>query len=76
MIGRLKLWAGVVAVFVVTLMASWFGGRKSANSDIKARQLEEDLTTAVRAEEIEDDIEALGPDDLRERARKWVRPPQ
>ena len=73
MIGRLQLWASLVAVFAVTLAASWFGGRKSVQTGIKVQRLEDDLATVTRAKEIEDDIEVLGADALRERARKWVR---
>jgi hypothetical protein len=75
-IGRVKLWMSLAGLFVMTLVASWFGGRMSARTDIKVQRLEDDLTTVTRAREIEDEVETLGPDALRERARKWVRPPQ
>jgi hypothetical protein len=76
MIARLKLWAAAVGLVVAALLASWFGGRKSARTDTKIKRLEDDLAAASRAKEIEDEVEAMRPDALRERARKWVRPPQ
>jgi hypothetical protein len=75
-IGRLKTWAALIGLVVTALGASWFGGRKSARTDTKIRRLEDDLATASRAKEIENEVEAMRPDALRERARRWVRPPQ
>jgi hypothetical protein len=52
MIARLKLWAVVAGVFVVTLAATWFGGRKSAQTDIKAKELEDYADTRARMDEV------------------------
>lgn len=76
MIGRLKTWAALAGLVVAALVASWFGGRKSAHTDTKIKRLEDDLATTARAREIENEVEAMRPDALRERARRWVRPPQ
>lgn len=76
MIARLKAWAALAGLVVAALAASWFGGRKSAKTDAKLREAEDDLATAMRARSIENEVEAMRPDALRERARKWVRPPQ
>lgn len=73
MIARLKLWAAAAAAVVTALAASWFAGRKSAQTDAKLRAAEDNLAAALRAEEIEDEVEALGIDALRQRSRKWVR---
>ena len=59
--------------YIAALVTSWFGGRKSAQADIKLQAAEGALKTALRAEEIESEIEALSHDDLKSRARKWVR---
>jgi hypothetical protein len=75
MIARLKLWLAVAGAVIVALAASWLGGRKSAMAGIKAKQTEADLTGSLRAEEIENEVEALTDDDLKRRARKWVRNP-
>jgi HAMP domain-containing protein len=60
-------------LFFTLLAASWFGGRKSALTDVKAKQDKADLKTALRAEEIENEVEALDTDGLKRRSRKWVR---
>lgn len=74
MIARLKFWAVTAALVVSAVLTSWFVGRKSAQTDAKLDQLDDHLTKALRAEEIEDEVDALGNDALRRRARKWVRP--
>jgi uncharacterized protein YdgA (DUF945 family) len=73
MIARLKLWASVAGLGALALLASWFGGKKSAVSSIQAKQAKADLKTAIRAEEIENEVEALDSDALKSRSRKWVR---
>jgi hypothetical protein len=73
MIARLKLIATGFGLFFTLLAASWFGGRKSAQTDIKAKQDKADLKAALRAEEIENEVEALDTDALKRRSRKWVR---
>ena len=75
MIARLKLWSAAAGLVIAALLASWFGGRKSAKIDIKAKA---DLATARairQVEEIENEVEALSPDALERRAAKWVRNP-
>lgn len=73
MIGRLKLYLAAAGAVAFALVASWFGGRKAATADIKVEQAERDLTNALRAKEIEDEVEALDRDALKSRSRKWVR---
>jgi hypothetical protein len=70
MIWRALTWP-FIALFA--LAASWFGGRNAANADTKLDTAEQRLFEALRAKEIENEVEALRPDALRERARKWVR---
>lgn len=73
------IWRAVVAalvkigVVVTAVLASWFGGRKSAATDIKHQQTKQKLDTAVRAKEVESEVEALDSDTLKRRARVWVR---
>lgn len=62
-------------LYVATLAASWFGGRKSAQTDIELQTAKHDLKVVRKAEEIEDEVEVLSPDALRVRSRVWVRKP-
>jgi hypothetical protein len=57
----------------LSLATSWFGGRKSAQADIKLATVERSLRVVRRAEEIENEVEALDSESLKSRARKWVR---
>ncbi len=72
-IAKLKLWAAAVGLVLAALAASWLGGRKAAISDVKAKQAEGRLAAVAKAQEIENEVEALDPDTLKSRARKWVR---
>jgi hypothetical protein len=59
----------------LALAASWFGGRKLAQTDAKLEVALHNLKVVRAAEEIEDEVEVLSPDALRTRARVWVRKP-
>jgi hypothetical protein len=50
-------------------------GRGSALTDDKVRQTKKTLKVALQAKEIENEVEALSTDDLKRRARVWVRNP-
>jgi len=69
-------WAVGVVVALATLAAIWFGGRKSGISAVKAKQNEARLEAAQRAQEVENEVEALDRDTLKRRARRWVRGPK
>ena len=58
---------------VIALAASWFGGRKSAQTDVKLETAEHKLKVVRQAEVIEDEVQALDRDTLQSRSRKWVR---
>lgn len=73
MIARLQIWAAAAAMFIIALAASWFGGRKAAQADIKADRAERRLQTVKEARDVADEIEALDRDTLNARARVWVR---
>lgn len=53
MIARLKLWAAAVGLVVAALLASWFGGRKSARTDTKLEGLED----AVEGYELRNEVD-------------------
>jgi hypothetical protein len=73
MIGRIKLYAGLVGLFVTTLLATWFGGKMTGAANTKAKQAEGRVKAIKQAEEIENEIEALDVDALKRRSTKWVR---
>lgn len=72
-LARLKLWAAGAGILIAALAASWFGGRKSGISDTKAAQTEARLTAVKKAQEVENEVEALDRDALKRRAAVWVR---
>jgi hypothetical protein len=51
-IARLKAWAALAGLVVVGLVASWFGGRKAANTDAKVKRLEDYADTRKRMDEV------------------------
>jgi len=61
----------IVALFA--LVAVWFAGSKSASNVVELKDTKQQLKTSVRSKEIENEVEALDPDALKSRARKWVR---
>jgi hypothetical protein len=73
MIGRLKLYAALVGLFITTLAATWFGGRMTGAANVKAKQAEGRLRAVKEAGEIENEVEALDADTLKRRATRWVR---
>lgn len=63
---RLKLWAMGVGLVVVAFAATWFGGRKSAQTDAKAEELESYVETRKRMDEVARMSDA-------DAARDWLR---
>lgn len=49
---RLKMWSAAFGLIVAALAASWFGGRKSAQADAKAKELEDYADTRKRMDEV------------------------
>lgn len=62
MIGRVKMWSTALAIVVAALLASWFGGKKSA----KTKGLEGYVKTRERM----DDVGRLSDADA---AAEWLR---
>jgi hypothetical protein len=75
MIGRLKLYAVLIGLFITTLAATWFGGKMTGAANTKAKQAEGRLRAVKEAGEIENEVEALDADTLKRRATRWVRNP-
>lgn len=68
---RLKMWSAAFGLVVAALAASWFGGRKSAQADAKAEELEDYADTRKRMDEVGrmSDADAAA-DWLRERGKR------
>jgi len=66
MIARIKLWAAAAGLFIIALAATWFGGRKAAQTDAKARELESYVDTRKRMDEVGRMSDA-------DAARDWLR---
>jgi hypothetical protein len=62
---------GAAAALVAAAFWGWLGWRRV--STIETDHLKDQLSNALRAKEIDNEVEALSPDALRERSRKWVR---
>jgi hypothetical protein len=73
MIGRLKVYAALIGLFITTLAATWFGGKMTGAANVKAKQAERRLRAVKEAGEIENEVEALDADTLKRRSAKWVR---
>ena len=69
-------WVWAVLVGVAGFAAIWFGGRRAGISDVKEKQAEARQKAVKQAQEIENEVEALDRDELKSRARKWVRDPK
>lgn len=70
---RIKVYLAAAATFVAAVALAFLRGRATRESEIKAAENEERLDASRRAREIENEVEALDPDTLRERSRVWLR---
>jgi hypothetical protein len=61
---------GVTALLIVAVI--WLAVRRGWDRR-DAAQSTQRLDEALKAKEIEDEVEALSPDALKSRSRKWVR---
>lgn len=68
---RLKMWSAAFGLVVAALAASWLGGRKAAQTDAKAKELEDYADTRERMDKVDvgDDPSVLR-DWLRERGQQ------
>jgi muramoyltetrapeptide carboxypeptidase LdcA involved in peptidoglycan recycling len=71
MISRIKWVLGALFVGSLALVASWFGGRKAAQTDIKIKGLEDYNETRTRIDQVVRDTDQLDAADwLRERGKR------
>jgi hypothetical protein len=73
MLMRLKLYAAGVAVFVLGLFGIYLSGRRAGADAVKAAINEARFDDLERAKHVEDRINALSDDALRELGARWVR---
>lgn len=48
----MRAWLAGIGLAIVALMASWFGGRKSAQTDAKLEDAEDYVSTRKRMDEV------------------------
>lgn len=65
-----------VVIYVISLVASWLGGRKQGQTETEARQNVIRLEAAREAREVENEVEAVDRAALKRRAAVWVRKPK
>jgi hypothetical protein len=65
-LARIKLWSAAIGLVIAALVASWLGGRKSAESDIKTKELESYANTRK-------DMDQIGRMSDADAAREWLR---
>ena len=59
MIARIKVWAALIGVVAAGLIATWFGGKRSAKTSVKIDALKDE----VKAHEIRNEVENRIADD-------------
>jgi hypothetical protein len=71
MIGRLKVYAALIGLFITTLAATWFGGKMTGAANVKSKQKDDYIDTRKRMDEVDvGDDPAVLRDWLRGRAKR------
>ena len=73
LLGRLKLYAIGVVVFVLALLGIYWSGRKDGTAAVKADITEDRLDAMKVAKDVEDEINSLDDPAFIDRAGQWVR---
>ena len=73
MIGKLKLYAAATLAFMVGLIGIYLQGRRAGVDAVTAKTQKRRIGDIQAAQEIENEIDALGADELRYRASVWLR---
>ncbi len=60
-------------VGIAAIVVAWFSGRQAGKSAAGAQVVKRRLDAIERAQEVDDEMADLDADELRRRARKWVR---
>ena len=72
-LGRLKLYALLALAFVLGVLGLRFLWVNEGIQKAEAKRNEKRLEAIRKANEVENEVEALDPDTLRKRASKWLR---
>ena len=73
LLGRLKLYAIGVAVFVAALFGIYFSGRRDGVNRAEAKIKDDRLDAIKKAKDVEDEIKGLDDPSFIDRAGRWVR---
>ena len=73
LLGRLKLYAIGVVVFVLALLGIYWSGRRDGAAAVKADITEDRLDAMKTAKDVEDEIKSLDDPAFVDRASQWVR---
>ena len=73
LLGRLKLYAIGVAVFVAALFGIYFSGRRDGVNRAEAKIKDYRLDAIKKAKDVEDEISALTDDAVVRAGNEWVR---
>ena len=73
LLGRIKLYAIGVASGLAALLVFYWQARRAGAAAAKAAANEARWDDLGKARKVEEEINALGDDALRERASRWVR---
>jgi hypothetical protein len=71
--GKAKLYLLVALAFVLGVFGLRFFWIQEGIKKQQDKRNEDRLKAIKKADEVENEVEALNPDDLRKRASKWVR---
>ena len=73
LLGRLKLYAIGVAVFVSALLGIYWSGRRDGAAAVKAEITEDRLDAMQTAKGVENEIRSLDDPAFISRSKRWVR---
>lgn len=70
---RIKLFFAAAGSFLFMVLTTWLSLKRANDAERKAEQAENRIEVIHRAQEIENEVEALDIDTLKRRSAKWVR---
>lgn len=73
LLGRIKIWLYAIGAATVAVGLAYLRGRSAGADAVKADHMEDRIDAIQTAKEVEDEINQLDDDALRERASEWVR---
>lgn len=73
MIGKLKIYAAAAFAFMLGLIGIYWQGRRAGVDAVTSKTQKRRINDIQAAQEVENEVDALGNDELRYRASKWLR---